>query len=79
MPRDPKHDVLFEPIRIGPKTMKNRFYLSPFHRLWVERSVSVHLPESPEREGGSERSRGATLPERWARIARTRNSITFLP
>ena len=29
MPRDPKHDVLFEPIRIGPKTMKNRFYQIP--------------------------------------------------
>ena len=25
MPRDPRHDVLFEPIRIGPKTFKNRF------------------------------------------------------
>jgi dimethylamine/trimethylamine dehydrogenase len=24
--RDPKHDILFEPIRIGPKTMRNRFY-----------------------------------------------------
>ncbi|MFQ5775899.1 MAG: FAD-dependent oxidoreductase [Kiloniellaceae bacterium] len=29
MPRDPKHDVLFEPIQIGPKTMKNRFYQIP--------------------------------------------------
>jgi dimethylamine/trimethylamine dehydrogenase len=27
--RDPKYDVLFEPIRIGPKTMKNRFYQTP--------------------------------------------------
>jgi dimethylamine/trimethylamine dehydrogenase len=26
MARDPRHDILFEPIRIGPKTMKNRFY-----------------------------------------------------
>jgi dimethylamine/trimethylamine dehydrogenase len=26
MPRDPKYDVLFEPVRIGPKTMRNRFY-----------------------------------------------------
>src|ERR1700735_353649 len=26
MPRDPKHDVLFEPIRIGPEVMRNRFY-----------------------------------------------------
>ena len=29
MARDPKYDILFEPIRIGPKTMKNRFYQAP--------------------------------------------------
>ncbi|MBI3647253.1 MAG: NAD(P)-binding protein [Actinobacteria bacterium] len=29
MARDPKHDVLFEPIRIGPKTLRNRFYQVP--------------------------------------------------
>ena len=29
MARDPKYDVLFEPIRIGPKTMRNRFYQTP--------------------------------------------------
>jgi dimethylamine/trimethylamine dehydrogenase len=29
MPRDPRHDVLFEPIRIGPKTLRNRFYQVP--------------------------------------------------
>jgi dimethylamine/trimethylamine dehydrogenase len=29
MPRDPKHDVLFEPVRVGPKTLKNRFYHTP--------------------------------------------------
>jgi dimethylamine/trimethylamine dehydrogenase len=29
MPRDPRHDILFEPIRIGPKTLKNRFYQVP--------------------------------------------------
>jgi len=26
MPRDPKHDVLFEPVTFGPKTTKNRFW-----------------------------------------------------
>jgi len=26
MPRDPKHDVLFEPISFGPKTSRNRFW-----------------------------------------------------
>ncbi len=29
MPRNPKHDCLFEPIQIGPKTLKNRFYQVP--------------------------------------------------
>ncbi|HLB06598.1 MAG TPA: FAD-dependent oxidoreductase [Alphaproteobacteria bacterium] len=26
MARDPKYDILFKPIRIGPKTLKNRFW-----------------------------------------------------
>jgi dimethylamine/trimethylamine dehydrogenase len=29
MSRDPRHDILFEPIRIGPKVLKNRFYQVP--------------------------------------------------
>jgi dimethylamine/trimethylamine dehydrogenase len=29
MGRDPRHDILFEPIRLGPKTMRNRFYATP--------------------------------------------------
>ncbi|WP_095090610.1 FAD-dependent oxidoreductase [Mesorhizobium sophorae] len=29
MARDPKYDVLFEPIKIGPKVLKNRFYQVP--------------------------------------------------
>ena len=29
MTRDPSHDVLFEPVRIGPKLAKNRFYQVP--------------------------------------------------
>ncbi len=29
MARDPRHDVLFEPVSIGPKTLRNRFYQSP--------------------------------------------------
>lgn len=29
MTRDPRHDILFEPVRIGPKTLKNRFYAVP--------------------------------------------------
>ena len=38
MARDPRYDILFEPIRIGPVTAKNRFYQVPHcngmgHRL----------------------------------------------
>ena len=29
MARDPRHDILFEPIEIGPKTLRNRFYQAP--------------------------------------------------
>jgi dimethylamine/trimethylamine dehydrogenase len=29
MARNPRHDVLFEPAQIGPKTMRNRFYAVP--------------------------------------------------
>ncbi len=29
MARDSKYDILFEPIQIGPKTLKNRFYQVP--------------------------------------------------
>ena len=29
MPRDPRYDILFEPIRIGPVTARNRFYQVP--------------------------------------------------
>ncbi|MCP4950710.1 MAG: NADH:flavin oxidoreductase, partial [Proteobacteria bacterium] len=28
-PRDPRYDILFEPIRIGPVTAPNRFYQVP--------------------------------------------------
>lgn len=27
--RHPRHDVLFEPVRVGPKTLRNRFYQVP--------------------------------------------------
>ena len=29
MARDPRYDILFEPIEVGPKTMRNRFYKTP--------------------------------------------------
>src|SRR5436190_380076 len=29
MQRQPRHDILFEPVKIGPKTLRNRFYQVP--------------------------------------------------
>jgi dimethylamine/trimethylamine dehydrogenase len=29
MPRNPRYDTLFEPMRIGPKLAKNRFFQVP--------------------------------------------------
>lgn len=29
MPKDPRYDILFEPVKIGPVTTKNRFYQVP--------------------------------------------------
>jgi dimethylamine/trimethylamine dehydrogenase len=29
MPRDPRHDILFQPVRIGPKVARNRFFQVP--------------------------------------------------
>jgi len=29
MPRDPRYDILFEPVQIGPRTARNRFYQVP--------------------------------------------------
>ena len=29
MARDPKYDILFEPVQLGPKTLKNRFWQVP--------------------------------------------------
>lgn len=30
MGRDPRHDILFDPITVGPKTFRNRFYGVPY-------------------------------------------------
>ena len=34
MARDPRYDILFEPVRIGPVTAKNRFYRVPHCNDW---------------------------------------------
>jgi electron transfer flavoprotein alpha subunit len=42
MGRDPRHDILFEPVRIGPKTLRNRATVAP--RTYVALGVSGALP-----------------------------------
>jgi dimethylamine/trimethylamine dehydrogenase len=51
--RDPRYDILFEPVKIGPVTTKNRFYQVPHctGMGWVR-------PRTLARCGGS-RPRGA--------------------
>ncbi|MDP9283354.1 MAG: FAD-dependent oxidoreductase [Actinomycetota bacterium] len=53
MPRNPKHDILFEPIQIGPKTMKNRFYQIPHcNGFGSERPLSQAYFRAMKAEGG---------------------------
>ena len=53
MPRDPKHDILFEPIQIGPKTMKNRFYQIPHcNGFGSEKPLSQAHFRAMKAEGG---------------------------
>jgi dimethylamine/trimethylamine dehydrogenase len=51
--RDPKYDVLFEPIRLGPKVMKNRFYQTPHcTNLGVDYPGSQAYFRAMKAEGG---------------------------
>jgi dimethylamine/trimethylamine dehydrogenase len=53
MPRDPKYDPLFEPIQIGPKTMKNRFYQIPHcNGFGSEKPMSQAYFRALKAEGG---------------------------
>src|SRR5712692_5946682 len=53
MARNPKHDILFEPIQIGPKMMKNRFYQIPHcNGFGSERPLSQAYFRAMKAEGG---------------------------
>src|SRR2546429_2631695 len=53
MARNPKHDILFEPIQIGPKVMKNRFYQIPHcNGFGSERPLSQAYFRAVKAEGG---------------------------
>ena len=53
MPRDPRFDVLFEPVRIGPVTAKNRFYQVPHCTgMGYRRPQSLAALRGVKAEGG---------------------------
>src|SRR4051812_15738576 len=53
MPRDPRHDILFEPVEIGPKTLRNRFYQVPHCTgFGVEKPWSQAAHRAVKAEGG---------------------------
>ena len=53
MPRDPRHDVLFETVRIGPKVLRNRFYQTPHCTgFGVEKPWSQAAFRGMKAEGG---------------------------
>jgi len=51
--RDPRHDVLFEPVTIGPKTLRNRFFAVPHSN-----GFGSHKPESQARFRGTKAEGG---------------------
>ncbi|MEM6558589.1 MAG: FAD-dependent oxidoreductase [Myxococcota bacterium] len=53
MPRDTRFDVLFEPVRIGPLTARNRFYQVPHCNGMGHRSPQAHAAmRGMKAEGG---------------------------
>jgi dimethylamine/trimethylamine dehydrogenase len=52
MPRNPKYDVLFEPINVGPKILKNRFYQVPHCGPTAERPGTQEHFRAMKAEGG---------------------------
>src|SRR6185312_11988890 len=53
MTRDPRYDILFEPVRIGPVTARNRFYQVPHCNGMGHRDVSaLAAMRATKAEGG---------------------------
>ena len=51
MTRDPRYDILFEPVRIGPVRAPNRFYQVP-HCNGMGALRPRMVAEIPQRNGG---------------------------
>jgi hypothetical protein len=56
MSRDPRYDILFEPVRIGPVTARNRFYQVPHCNgmgfNWPQSHAKMREMEGRGRLGG---------------------------
>jgi hypothetical protein len=44
MARNPRYDILFEPVKIGPVTAPNRFYAVP-HAAAVQQGIAARVHE----------------------------------
>jgi len=53
MPRDPRYDILFEPVKIGPVTAKNRFFQAPHcNGMGYAQPLGVAAMRGVKAEGG---------------------------
>src|SRR6185437_12322401 len=63
--RDPRHDILFEPVRIGPKTLRTRCSGAPGRSGCGASSARSGPARTGCRDGGrGPWATGATLPNR---------------
>ena len=72
MARDPRYDILFEPVRIGPVTARNRFYQVPHCNGMGYRDPSAMAAmRGVKAEGASSQTRvgSAARPSRWPRAS----------
>ena len=61
MARDPRYDVLFEPVRIGPVTAKNRGILWPMPLQWGTWKERFFAVTGPIRTGSKSTSKRGSL------------------
>ncbi len=66
MPRDPRYDILFEPVRIGPVTARNRFFQVPHcNGMGYRDALALAKMRETKAEGG------------WAVVCTEMTEITY--